>query len=149
MKNLYVIIGSFLFAGIILIFYFALKVGELDYIGARTYEIKAGFSSLSGVNVGSRVELRGVRIGTLKKKFLDVKTEKAVAALELNKDYLLYDDSYARVKSSGLIGDKYIEIIQGSGFTDEYLGQGDYISGKSALDLEEIISKFIGGINME
>jgi phospholipid/cholesterol/gamma-HCH transport system substrate-binding protein len=53
----------------------------------------------------------------------------------------LDEDTIAAVKTSGLIGDRYIELIPGgSGIA---LEAGDFIfDTQSALDLESLIGKF-------
>jgi phospholipid/cholesterol/gamma-HCH transport system substrate-binding protein len=56
----------------------------------------------------------------------------------------LTDDVIASVKTSGLIGDKYIKLAPGGSTTT--LGQGDEITEtESAVDIEELISKYVFG----
>jgi phospholipid/cholesterol/gamma-HCH transport system substrate-binding protein len=56
----------------------------------------------------------------------------------------LSDDVIASVKTSGIIGDKYIKIIAGG--SDEMLKPGDMITDtESAVDIEELISKYVFG----
>lgn len=50
----------------------------------------------------------------------------------------------ASVKTSGLIGDKYIRLTPGG--SDRMLKSGDTINEtESALDIEELISKYVFG----
>jgi phospholipid/cholesterol/gamma-HCH transport system substrate-binding protein len=56
----------------------------------------------------------------------------------------LTDDVIASVKTSGLIGDKYIKLSPGG--SDTVLKAGDtIIETESALDIEELISKYAFG----
>ena len=56
----------------------------------------------------------------------------------------LTDDVIASVKTAGLIGDKYIKLLPGG--SDVPLQNGDIITEtESALDLEELISKYVFG----
>ena len=60
----------------------------------------------------------------------------------MTKAVLMTDDVIASVKTSGLIGDKYIMISPGG--SDEILKPGDLITEtESAVDLEDLISKYI------
>ena len=54
------------------------------------------------------------------------------------------DDVIASVKTSGLIGDKYIKLSPGG--SPEQLGEGDEITEtESAIDIESLISKYVFG----
>ena len=56
----------------------------------------------------------------------------------------LTDDVIASVKTAGLIGDKYVKLLPGG--SDVALQNGDIITEtESALDLEELISKYVFG----
>ncbi|MDH3392406.1 MAG: outer membrane lipid asymmetry maintenance protein MlaD, partial [Desulfobulbaceae bacterium] len=53
-------------------------------------------------------------------------------------------DAIASVRTQGIIGDKYIRISQGG--LDDFLKDGDVIEEtESAVDLEELVSKYIFG----
>ena len=57
---------------------------------------------------------------------------------------VLTDDVIASVKTSGLIGDKYIKLSPGG--SDDILKDGDLITEtESSLDIEEIVSKYAFG----
>ena len=71
----------------------------------------------------------------------------AILTLELPNRIELDDDTIASVKTAGLIGDRYINLLPGgSGFP---LEPGDTIvDTESALDIEGLISRFaMGGID--
>ena len=60
------------------------------------------------------------------------------------KKVLLTDDVIASIKTAGLIGDKYIKLSPGG--SEVVLEPGDtIIETESALDVEEIISKYTFG----
>ena len=67
-----------------------------------------------------------------------------IVRLKIQKYVVLTDDVIASVKTSGLIGDKYIKLSPGG--SDEILGPEDTITDtESALDIEELISKYAFG----
>ena len=139
-------VGCFVLAGLVAVFYLALQVGSARFFSKDSYELQARFSSISGVNNGSRIEIAGVPVGTVKKITLS-DNYYAIATLELPNRIQLDDDTIASVKTSGLIGDRFIELSPGgSGFPLEV---GDMIvDTESALDIENLISKFaLGGID--
>ncbi len=142
------LVGSFVLVGLIAVLYLAIQIGSARFFGGDSYELEARFSSASGVNAGSRIEIAGVRVGTVKEVVLNDDFF-AIATLELPNTLQLDDDTIASVKTAGLIGDRYINLLPGgSGFV---LEPGDMIvDTESALDIESLISRFaLGGIDEE
>jgi phospholipid/cholesterol/gamma-HCH transport system substrate-binding protein len=64
--------------------------------------------------------------------------------MTIKKDVKIQDDAIASIKTKGLIGEKYIQITPGA--SDKVLAQGGRIrETESAVDLEELISKYVFG----
>jgi phospholipid/cholesterol/gamma-HCH transport system substrate-binding protein len=62
--------------------------------------------------------------------------------MEIPNHIQLTIDSVASIRTTGIIGDKYIKITQGG--DEDYLQPGDeFEQTESSLDIEELISKFI------
>ncbi len=141
-------VGCFVLLGMAAVLYLALQVGGARFFASDRYELQARFSSASGVNPGSRVEIAGVRVGSVREVELSDDFY-AMVTLELPNRIELDDDTIASVKTAGLIGDRYINLAPGgSGFP---LAPGDLIvDTESALDIESLIGRFaIGGIDAE
>ena len=140
------LVGIFVLAGIGAVLYLAIQVGSARFFGSDSYQLEARFSSASGVNAGSRVEIAGVKVGTVRGVKLSDNFF-AILTLELPNTLKLDDDTIASVKTAGLIGDRYINLLPGgSGLP---LEPGDMIvDTESALDIESLISRFaFGGID--
>jgi phospholipid/cholesterol/gamma-HCH transport system substrate-binding protein len=140
------LVGCFVLVGLAAVLYLAVQVGSARFFGSDSYTLDARFSSASGVNPGSRIEIAGVRIGTVKNVVLSDNFF-AIVTLELPNSLQLDDDTIASVKTAGLIGDRFINLSPGgSGFA---LEPGDMIvDTESALDIESLISRFaFGGID--
>lgn len=138
--------GLFVLAGLVAVLYLALQVGSARFFKNDSYQLQARFSSAAGVNAGSRIEIAGVRVGTVRSVVLNDDFY-AILTLELPSHIELDDDTIASVKTAGLIGDRYISLSPGgSGFP---LEPGDTIvDTESALDIESLISRFaMGGID--
>lgn len=140
------LVGSFVLVGLVAVLYLAIQVGSARFFGSDSYTLEARFTSASGVNAGSRIEIAGVRVGTVKNVILDGNFY-AIATLELPNTLELDEETIASVKTAGLIGDRFIELSPG-GF-GELLKDGDMIvDTESALDIESLISRFaFGGID--
>lgn len=137
-------VGIFVIIGIICVGYLTIKLGKMEWIGQDYYSIRARFMDSSGLKKGSQVELAGVQIGTVDDIRLDQERMMAVVTMKIEKDLKLSEDSIASIKTSGIIGDKYVKISPGG--SEEMLEPGDMIiETESALDLEEMVSKYVFG----
>jgi phospholipid/cholesterol/gamma-HCH transport system substrate-binding protein len=142
------LVGCFVLVGLAAVLYLAIQVGSAQLFARDSYELQARFSSTSGVNPGSRVEIAGVRVGTVKDIVLD-QNFFSIVTFELPNQIELDDDTIVSVKTAGLIGDRFLDLSPGgSGFP---LEPGDMIvDTEAALDIEGLISRFaLGGIDEE
>jgi phospholipid/cholesterol/gamma-HCH transport system substrate-binding protein len=88
--------------------------------------------------------MAGVQIGHIAAISLDLEKQVAVVEMKIQNEVVLTDDVIASVKTAGLIGDKYIKLSPGG--SDVILKPGDLITEtESALDLEELVSKYVFG----
>ena len=145
-RTIELLVGCFVLTGIGAILYLAIQIGGGQLFGKDTYELQAQFSSVAGVNPGSRVEIAGVRVGKVK----HIKLNEFFAAevtMELPAHIRLDEDTVASIKTAGLIGDRFIQLTPGG--SDNILGHGDLIfDTESAMDIEGLISRFaLGGID--
>lgn len=137
-------VGFFVLIGILSIGYLTIHLGQMEWFGDNYYRLHAQFYSVSGLKSGTHVEMAGVQIGSVEGITLDLEKQVARVTLKIQKNVELTDDVIASVKTSGLIGDKYIKLSPGG--SDVILKSGDMITEtESAIDLEELISKYVFG----
>ncbi|MCJ7830696.1 MAG: outer membrane lipid asymmetry maintenance protein MlaD, partial [Desulfobacterales bacterium] len=135
-------VGIFVLIGIACVGYLTIRLGKMEWIGENYYPLQARFQSVSGLKAGAQVEIAGVQIGQVDAISLDMDRYLALVRLKIRKGVLLTDDVIASVKTTGLIGDKYIKISPGA--SPVVLKPGDLITEtESALDIEELISKYV------
>ena len=68
---------------------------------------------------------------------------KAILTLRLNENIKIPDDSSAAIVSSGIMGNKYIEIEPGG--SEEILSEGsEFAYTQDAMIIEELIERIIG-----
>jgi len=115
------------------------------------YKVKANFANASGIALGSDVRIGGVKVGIVSDLGLDPTTYQAMVSLQIGKKTQVPKDSSASIVSSGLLGDKFIQITPGG--DDTMLVDGDKIEyTQSAVNLEELIGKFVfsgGGVDKD
>ncbi|ETR67718.1 MAG: ABC transport system substrate-binding protein [Candidatus Magnetoglobus multicellularis str. Araruama] len=137
-------VGIFVFIGLLCTAYLTIRLGKLDWFGPGGYHLIARFDSVSGLKSGAFVEMAGVQIGEVASIRLDPKDQVAVVRLMIHANIQLTDDIIASIKTSGLIGDKFINISPGG--SDIILEDADLIfETESAVDLEALISKYVFG----
>ncbi len=137
-------VGIFVLIGIASVGYLTIKLGKMEWTGQNHYSIFANFDSITGLRKGGQIEMAGVQIGHIAGISLDLEKQVAVVEMKIQNEVVLTDDVIASVKTTGLIGDKYIKLSPGG--SDEILKPGDLITEtESALDLEELVSKYVFG----
>ena len=137
-------VGIFVLIGIICVGYLTIQLGKVEWFRDDQYVVYARFQSVSGLKAGAQVEIAGIKVGVVDNIKLDQERQVAVVGMKIKKEVTLTDDVIASVKTSGLIGDKFIKLSPGG--SDIVLEPGEMITTTvSALDLEELISKFIFG----
>lgn len=141
--DLELIVGLFIMVGIIALCYISVKLGKMEWVGGGGYQVTAVFPGLGGLKVGATVEIAGVEIGRVKNISLNDDYQASVI-LDINKEIKLQDDSIASIKTKGLLGEKFVEIVPGG--EDEIIKDGGKIHDtEPPIDLQELIAKFIFG----
>lgn len=143
-KNIEVIVGAFLLAGILALLMLALQVSGLtDIVSKDGYEVTAAFDNVGDLRVRAPVAIGGVRVGEVTNILLDPNTFKAVVTLRINPNQkTLPSDSAASIYTQGLLGSNYISITPG--FANTNLKNGDKITlTHSAVILENLIGQLM------
>jgi phospholipid/cholesterol/gamma-HCH transport system substrate-binding protein len=138
------VVGFFVVIGIICLGYMTIKLGKVNVLGDDDYRLFARFTSVSGLRTGSPVEIYGIEAGIVERLSIDENKSMAVVEMKLKRGMKVFDDGSAAIKTSGLIGDKYVKIDPGG--AGELLPPGSWITDTSApLDIEDIVGKFAFG----
>ncbi|HXM89781.1 MAG TPA: outer membrane lipid asymmetry maintenance protein MlaD [Candidatus Acidoferrales bacterium] len=134
------IVGIFAILGIIALAILSLSLGKISLLPTPGYTLYASFDNISGLKTGDQVQLAGVQIG--KVVDIGIKEYRAQIAMRINQGVEIDQDSIAAIKTSGIIGDKYVSIQLGP--SDHYLTNGGTIQQtQSAFVLEDAIGQLI------
>ncbi len=133
-------VGIFMLAGILCLGYLSIKLGKMEIVGHKGYEVYALFSNSGGVKEGSNIVIAGVEVGRVKSVVLE--NYQARVVMTLPEGIKIQEDAIASIKTKGLVGEKYIEITPGG--SETFIPPGGRIrETQSAVDLEELISKLL------
>ena len=131
-------------AGLICVGYMTVKLGKVSLFGEETYPLKARFASVSGLRVGSPVEIYGIEVGSVTHLGIDAERQMGVVDMTINKGVKVYDDAAATIKTAGLIGDKYVKIDPGGAGVVLKPRRRDHSTSVPA-DIEDLIGKYAFG----
>lgn len=142
--KLELITGTFVLLGLAAVTYLALRMGAGQSLGSASYPLEARFSNASGLNSGSRVVIAGVTVGHVDSVEVDASDFSAIAKLHVREGFKLPADTMASIKTSGLLGDKFIQLSPGA--DEVFLQPRDRITlTESSVDLESLIGKIAFG----
>ena len=115
---------------------------KADVGAVSGYTVKAKFDRIDGINVGGDVRLSGIKVGTVVEEILDPNTYFAVVTLSIDNSIKLPTDTSAACTSSGLLGDKYLNLSPGA--DDQMITEGGEIeSTQGCIDLFALLGQMI------
>lgn len=128
-----IVTGVAIFSAIVIFIAGYLYLKEVPFKAGRYY-LTVFFDNVTGLEKSDFVSVSGLRVGRVKDmrlNGLDVSVR-----IEVNPGVELPKDSRAIIKSFGMVGEKYVEILPG--VATAILEDGDSIQGTNAGDLADI-----------
>lgn len=129
-------LGIFTVLGLIVLGFSLYMLGGFSI--TRSYEINVEFADVSGLPVKAAVKLSGVEIG--KVKAIKIEGQKVIVVAAINKGIDLYKDAQFAVVMTGIIGTKYVKVVQGHANAG-ILSEGDYAFGLDEKPMDEQIAE--------
>ena len=143
-KRLYLelVVGFFMAIGLLCLAYLSFRVAQVEVWGMGGYEVFAIFSDSGGLKRGAAVTIAGVNVGHVER--IGLADDEARVVMQLQAGLQIHEDAIASVKTSGLIGEKYVQISVGS--AEQIVKPGERIrQTEAAVDIEALISKYAFG----
>jgi phospholipid/cholesterol/gamma-HCH transport system substrate-binding protein len=116
-------------------------VGERRNLFSQKNDYSIRFDSVPGLQKGSNVQLDGVGVGSIAEIDLseDVEQNQIVVRIRVEARFAprIREDSMARIRTLGLLGDKYIEISSGSARFPE-IPEGGNIGTAPVADVDRL-----------
>ena len=137
------IVGLFALVGIVALAILSFRLGHISILPAPSYLLYANFDNVGGLKPGDEVDIAGVQIGKVLSETLV--GNQAHVAMEINDGVQIDDEAIASIRSSGIIGGKYISIQLGP--SEKILGSGGrIIQTESAFSLENAVGQIINNV---
>lgn len=119
-----------------------LMVGERSFLFTSTSDYSVRFLNVGGLEQGSPVQLNGVVVGRVKDIVLSENVEESLLRvwIEIETKYTdrIRTDSIAKIKSLGLLGDKYVQVVSGSS-DQPIVPAGGEIPAAQPTDVDSLI----------
>jgi outer membrane protein OmpA-like peptidoglycan-associated protein len=139
-------LGIFIVATLAILVAGVFIIGGKQYLFSSTYQLKAQFDNVEGLDEGGDVRVGGVHTGTVRRILLPGKPgEKVTVVVDLGKKShdIIKKDSIASIETEGLLGNQYLAISFGtSGAAD--VRDGDTIASHPPLEMADILQKASG-----
>lgn len=133
-------VGIFIFVGLVCMAYTSIKLGQIEFFNADYYPIKAHFTTVAGLKTDTDIEIAGVKVG--KVKDIHLQDYQAIVTMLIKKDIKIQNDAIASIRTKGILGEKYIEILAGG--SDAILKPGDIIvDTEPPFDLLSVIKDLV------
>jgi len=136
------VVGLFVFIGF-LSFGFSIFVIK-DIRLQKGYRLNLYFDDIGNLAERAWVRMHGVKIGRVEK--IGIVEDKAKVVVWIDAKIKLYKTAKAKISSTGILGVKYIEIVQGE-VTEEYLKDGDDLyNTESIVSIDEALTESVNSL---
>jgi phospholipid/cholesterol/gamma-HCH transport system substrate-binding protein len=119
------------------------KFGKLSPSTGRRYPLVVTFENVSGLIPDANVMYAGVSVGKVREiKLDDTGKFRALVTLGISEGTKIRRDAKFVINQSGLLGDRYVDIVPGAGDA-EPLKPGETVAGTTSVDLTEVIRSVV------
>jgi phospholipid/cholesterol/gamma-HCH transport system substrate-binding protein len=118
-------------------------IGSKEYLFRSTYQLRAEFDNVAGLEAGADVQVGGVHSGTVQSITLPHKpSDKVMVLMNLDKvtREIIKNDSVASIETEGVLGNQFLAISFGSEGQPE-VKDGEIIESESPLVLADMLKK--------
>lgn len=144
-NKLETIIGFVVLVIAVSFFIFTYNTTNIKKLNNSSYLLKARFTQVEGIVVGSDVMMSGIKVGTVTSLKIDKDTYYAVMVFSIDDSLKIPVDSSVKIATNGLLGGKYVSLTAGS--SEEMLAPNAEVQyTQASLNLEGLLSKLLFSI---
>jgi phospholipid/cholesterol/gamma-HCH transport system substrate-binding protein len=132
-------VGLFVLVGFIILGYMSVQVGKGGLGLKKGYTVDVFFDNVAGLGRDASVQIAGVEVGRVES--IKLKDGRALVTLRIAPEVKLEKDVTAAIKTHGVLGDKYVDIIPGSK-GQAFLEPGNMISlTERSADIDKLLTQ--------
>jgi phospholipid/cholesterol/gamma-HCH transport system substrate-binding protein len=139
-------LGAFIVVTLAILAIGIFVIGSKEYLFNSTYQLKARFDNVAGLEVGADVQVGGVHSGTVHSIELPHKPgEQVIVVMDLGRSTheIIKQDSVASIETSGVLGNQFVSISFGSAGHAE-VKNGEMILSEPPLRMVDLFKKTSG-----
>jgi phospholipid/cholesterol/gamma-HCH transport system substrate-binding protein len=139
-------LGAFIVATLAILVAGIFVIGGKQYLFSSTYQLKAQFDNVAGLDAGGDVRVGGVHVGTVHDILLPHQPgDKVTIVMDLGQSthQIIKQDSVATIETEGLLGNQYLAISFGSAKAAG-VADGDTIASRPPLEMSDLLDKMSG-----
>jgi phospholipid/cholesterol/gamma-HCH transport system substrate-binding protein len=130
-------VGLLVLAGLLLLVYMSFKVGKIGFGAGGGYTVTLELDNAAGLAREAEVLVAGIPVGIV--QGIGLKDGRALLSLRLRDEVQLPVDSSGSLRTHGVLGEKYVEIVPGT--SSRYLADGDTLAaGAPPGDLDRLVT---------
>lgn len=132
-------VGILVLIALVAVGYFVVKIeGFAGFDEANTYTVYVLFDNAAGLSVDDPVQLAGVSVGRVVRVQL-TEDGKARVTLRLRRDIVLHADAVAAVGSTGMLGDRVLDVSPGTREA-AVVADGGTIAGGQPVSIDQMVT---------
>ena len=132
-------VGVLVLVAIVTLAYFVIKIEDIgSFQSADSYVINVRFENAAGLGVDDPAMLAGVRVGRVSAVRLNMREGVAEVELQLLRAVEVHDDAVAIVGSTGMLGDRVLDLRPGSP-ERPLVAEGGWIRGGDPVSVDQLV----------
>lgn len=133
-------LGLFVALGIVIFIFFIFFIGKNKNVFSSTITLNSYFDNVSGLAVGNNVRFAGIKVGTVTDiQIMNDTTVKVEILVESEVNKFIKKDAKLSIGSDGLMGDKVINVIQGT-HSQPAVANGDRLASSKPFDTDKLMA---------
>lgn len=132
-------VGLFVTLCLVVLAVLVLRVEDLKLFGEKGQTLEVAFDSVTGLNDKAPVRVAGVRVGQVEE--IRLEGRRARVSLLLEQSVELGAGATALIANSGILGDKYVELIPGP-VGGGPLAPGTVLEGQTPVTFDQALERF-------
>lgn len=133
--------GLFVSAMLVIIMIFIFTLGSENALLENKIDLKTKVKNAENLKVGAVVQLKGLKVGSVASiKFITVEELEITMRVVAEHIPWIKKDSLVAIKTTGVLGDKFVEIVGGTE-ASESVKENDYLIPEKSLDMKDLLSK--------
>jgi len=135
-----VILGVFVIGALALLFAVLFLIGNKQFMFSDTFTLKSNFENVAGLKEGSFVNFSGITVGSVEQiNIISGNVIEVSMVLDNKVKEFIKKDSKVSIVSEGLIGNKIIEIIPGTAYSQS-VSDGDILTSIKPVTTDDIMN---------